>query len=210
MTSPRGFLAVAATLLALGGQAAAAREVPAAPAAVAPRPGLLIEPVAEKTVEALPHEPLYWRVDQFSTLAAAQRAAGPLSLPAQAWGHFWLFTLGPAGGSTPGARKIAEVGPVQIPTAGRYLLRINRSGGPPGASTPVQAHPGSETVYVLRGQLSHKTAHGVVRLDAGGALNGREAGLAIQLSSTGAVDLEQLVMFVVDADKPFSTPGSFE
>jgi hypothetical protein len=31
----------------------------------------------------------------------------------------------------------------------------------------------------------------------------------MQVSSTGSVDLQSLVMFVVDASKPFSSPATF-
>jgi quercetin dioxygenase-like cupin family protein len=76
--------------------------------------------------------------------------------------------------------------------------------------TPVHTHPGSEAFYVLSGQLTQRTSHGVATLDAGHAMNGHEPGLVMQLTSSGSADLEQLVMFVVDADKPFSSPESFD
>lgn len=169
----------------------------------------LVEPVAEKVVEDLPSGPLYWRVESFPSLAEAQRMAGPHTLAADAWGGSWRFTLGPAGGSSAGGRKVAEIGPVPVPQATRYLLRVNRAGGPPGSSTPIHTHPGSEAFYVVKGELTQKSGHGAVRLEAGQAMNGHEPGMAMQLFSTGPGDLEQLVMFVVDADRPFSSPARF-
>jgi hypothetical protein len=183
-------------------------ETPAAKAG--PNGVFLVEPVAEKTIDRLPVGPLYWRVESFPSLAEAQRAAGLLSLAAEAWGQAWLFTLGSPGGSSAGGQKAAEVGPVPIPVASRYLLRINRAGGPPGSRTPVHTHAGSEAFYVLKGQVTQKGPHGATRLDAGRAMNGHEPGMVMQLASTGAVNLEQLVMFVVDAEKPFSSPARFD
>lgn len=171
---------------------------------------LLVEPLAEKSVTRLPPGPLYWRVEAFPTLEAAKAAEGVTSLAADAWGQSWLFTLGGQGEVTPGGRKVAEVGPVPVPQAGRLALRVNRAGGPPGAKTPVHTHAGSEAFLVVRGQLTQRTPHGVSRADAGRALNGHEPGMVMQLESTGAEPLEQLVMFVVDADKPFSSPARFE
>lgn len=182
----------------------------ARPAAAAGQPAFLVEPIAETTVTALPPGPLFWRVEAFPDLAAARRAAGPYALAAEAWGQAWLFTLGAPGGSTRGGRKAAEVGPVPIPEARRYLLRVNRAGGPPGTATPVHTHPGSEAFYVLKGEVTQTSPHGAERLSAGRAMNGHAPGMVMQLSSTGAEPLEQLVMFVVDADKPFSSPASFE
>jgi len=196
-------IAASALTLGLGGGAAAVQ-----PAAV---PGeFRVEPVAERIVARLPEGPLHWRIETFSSLAAAQGAAGPLALAAEHRGRAWLFTLGPPGGATRGGVRVAEIGPVPVVPASRYLLRANRAGGPPGAMTPVHSHPGSEAFYVLAGQLSQRTPHGIVRLGAGQAMNGHGAGMAMQLTSSGPADLNQLVLFVVDADRPFSSPAAFE
>jgi hypothetical protein len=120
-----------------------------------------VTPVAEKKVPQLPSGPLFWRIDTFSTLAEAQAVASPTALAAEVAGKAWLFTLGPPGGSSPGGSKVAEIGPVHSITAPEYLLRINRAGGPPGVKTPVHTHPGSETFYVLSGELTQKTPEGV-------------------------------------------------
>jgi hypothetical protein len=180
------------------------------PQSSSPEATFLVEPVAERIVARLPTAPLYWRIETFPSLTAAQAAAGPWSLAAEHKGRSWLFTLGPAGGAAPGGRLIAEIGPVPIVPASAYLLRLNRAGGPPGARTPVHSHPGSEAFYVLAGQLTQRTAHGVSVTEAGHALNGHGAGMAMQLTSSGTADLDQLVLFVVDPDRPFSSPAAFE
>ena len=41
-------------------------------------------------------------------------------------------------------------------------------------------------------------------------MNGHAPGMTMQLTSSGAGPLEQLVLFVVDATRPFSTPASFD
>ncbi len=95
-------------------------------------------------------------------------------------------------------------------SASAYVLRINNAGGPPGAETPEHMHPGSETFYVLTGELSQRTPRGVMRVDAGQSMAGGVPGTAMQVSSTGTSDLDALVMFVVDAAKPFSSPAKLE
>ena len=167
-----------------------------------------IKPVAEKKVQQLPPGPLFWRIDNFPTLAQAQAAAGPTGLAAEVAGEVWLFTLGPKGGSSPGGSKVAEIGPVPPITAPEYLLRINNTGGPPGVKTPVHTHPGSETFYVLSGQLSQKSPHGASHVDAGQSIPGHGPGMPMEVSSSGTTDLNALVMFVVDATKPFSSPAT--
>lgn len=170
---------------------------------------LVVKPLVEKKVTALPAGPLFWRLENFPTLEQAQAAAGPTGLAAPAGGKVWLFTLGPAGGASAGGTKVAEIGPLPSVLATQYLLRINEGSGPPGSISGVHSHPGSETFYVLAGETTSRTAHGVMHVGAGESATGHDADTPMQVSSTGTTDLHSLVMFVVDANKPFSSPASF-
>jgi len=165
-----------------------------------------IKPVAEKKVKQLPSGILYWRLENFPTLAQAEAAAGATSLAAEVAGKAWLFTLGEKGGATRGGSKVVEIGPVPPINASEYLLRINHTGGAPGAKTPVHTHPGSEAFYVLTGRLGQKTPNGVSHVEAGKTMNGHGADMAMEVFSSGTIDLNALVMFVVDASRPFSSP----
>lgn len=169
-----------------------------------------IKNVAEKKLKQLPAGPLYWRIENLPTLAQARAVAGETSLAAEVSGKVWLFTLAPKGGATPGASKVAEIGPVPAIVAPEYLLRINHAGGPPGARTPIHKHPGSEAFYVLAGRLGQRTPHGVAFADSGQSMNGHGADTAMEVFSAGTSDLDQLVMFVVDATRPFSSLAKFE
>lgn len=182
--------------------------LPVSPAAAQQK--FVIEPIAEKKLQQLPAGPLYWQVENFPTLAAAQAAAAPTSLAAEAAGKVWLFTLGAKGAPTRGGTKVVEVGPVPPITASEYLLRINNAGGPPGAKTPVHTHPGSEAFYVLAGRLGQKTTHGVSLVEAGQTMPGHGPDMPMEVFSAGTSDLNALVMFVVDATRPFSSPAKFE
>lgn len=171
---------------------------------------LVIRPVAERRVAQLPPGPLYWRIDRFATLAEAEAAAGPTALAAEISGRVWLFSLGPRDGASPGGSRVAEIGPVPPIAAPVYLLRINHASGPPGARTAVHSHPGSEAFYVLAGRLGQRTPQGTHHADAGEAMNGHAADTPMEVFSAGSVDLDQLVMFVVDATRPFSSPARLE
>jgi hypothetical protein len=164
--------------------------------------------VAEKKVPQLPPGPLFWRIENFPTLAQAQAAAGPTALAAEVAGKVWLFTLGPKDGSSPGSSKVAEIGPVPPISAPQYLLRVNSTGGPPGVRTPVHTHPGSETFYVLTGELSQRTPLGVSHVAAGQSMPGHGPDTPMEVASSGSSDLRALVMFVMDATKPFSSPAT--
>lgn len=169
---------------------------------------LVIKSLAEKKVTELPAGPLFWRIETFAAPAQARAAAGQWSLVAESAGKVWLFTLGPAGGSSAGGTKVAEVGPIARLVASQYLLRINEATGSPGATTSVHTHPGSEAFFVLSGEQSIRSPDGVMRVTVGHAEAGHGADTPMQVSNSGSTDLRALVMFVVDATKPFSSPAT--
>jgi hypothetical protein len=110
----------------------------------------LIKPVAEMKIQQLPKGPLYWRVENFSTLwAAGGQDAGPFAL----WLGSFLYHR----------RKIGAE------DARRRLLRRDRT--------------------------HHERPYG---WDANEVFN------------AGTTDLSALIMFVVDATKPFSSPAKFQ
>ena len=193
------------------------------PASGAPEQRYVVEPVAQKKIKELPPGPLYWRVEKFPTLNDARAAVGPdgwnpasvqfettTSLVAEVAGEVWVVTLGPKGASTPGGTKVAEIGPLPPITASEYLLRLNYGSGPPESKTPVHSHPGSESFYVISGRLGQKSAEGVSYVDAGRTMAGHASGTTMEVFNAGKTDLNALIMFVVDASKPFSVPAKFE
>jgi quercetin dioxygenase-like cupin family protein len=193
------------------------------PSMVVAQQGYVIKPIAEMKVKELPKGDLFWRVESFPTLDAAKAAAPPYrwnpdtvsydglpSLTAEATGKAWLFTLGPKGGATVGGTKVAEIGPVPPLSAPEYLLRVNLGHGSPGSATPVHTHSGSESFYVVAGTLSQRTPQGVMSVEAGHSMNGHPAGTTMEVFNNGTTELTALIMFVVDATKPFSVPAKFE
>ena len=192
-------LLIAAAMLA----ASLAAAQPAKP------PALTVKPLAEKKVAELPPGELYWRIENFDTIEQARSAAGPYSVAAQSDGKAWLFTLGAPDGATSGARKVAEFGPVPRIAAPQYLLRINEASGPSGAITAIHSHPGSESFFVLRGEQRMRGPHGVLVIKPGQPTIGHGE-QPMQVSSSGAGELHSLVMFVVDATRPFSSPAKFD
>jgi hypothetical protein len=177
-------------------------------AAALAQQALKIKPLAERKVEQLPAGKLFWRIESFASADAARAAAGPYSLVAESRGKAWLFTLGPSGGKAAGT-PVGEVGPIPRVEAPLYLLRINEATGAPGSITSVHSHPGSEAFFVLSGEQTIRGPHGVLQVKEGRPAAGHGADMPMQVSSSGASDLHSLVMFVVDATRPFSSPAKF-
>lgn len=174
---------------------------------IAAQTPLKIKPLGEKKVAQLPPDPLFWRIENFPSLEAAKAAGGEHSLAVESGGKAWLFTLGGRGGHTAGGTQVSEVGPIPRVSAPQYLLRINEASGPSGAITAIHSHPGSEAFYVLSGEQTIHSPHGVMKVKPGQPAAGQGADVAMQVSSTGSTDLRSLVMFVVDATRPFSSPA---
>jgi hypothetical protein len=193
---------------------------PLAPSPASAQERYVVKPVDEMKLKELPRGPLFWRIENFPTMAEAKAAAGPFrwnpdtvsysgspTLAAEVAGKAWLFTLGAEGGATPGGSKVAEIGPVPPITAPEYLLRVNHGSGPPGSKTPMHSHPGSEAFYVVAGRLGQKTPDHVRYVEAGKTMNGHAPDMPMEVFNAGTTDLTALIMFVVDATRPFSVPA---
>ena len=174
---------------------------------VSAQQGFYVKPLAEKKVTQLPSGDLSWHINTFDTKEQAQVATGSLGLVAEYDGKVWLFTLGRPGEDVKGGTKVAEIGPIPRITAQEYLLRVNEAGGPKGSATAAHTHPGSEAFYMLKGELSQKTPHGVARLTAGQSMVGHGADTPMVVLNSGSEDLREFALFVVDANKPFSSPA---
>lgn len=178
--------------------------------AMAQQSSFFVKPLAEKKVTELPSGDLFWHLATYGTTEQAQQAAGPHGLVAEYDGKVWLFRLAQAGEDARGGTKIAEIGPIPRITAKEYLLRVNEAGGPQGSATAAHTHPGSEAFYVLRGELSQKTPHGVARLTAGQSMVGHGGDTPMVVSNSGSGDLREFALFIVDAGRPFSSPAQLD
>ena len=160
--------------------------------------------VAEKKVDSVPAGANAWCIKDYPDKSAAQAAAGNYGLVAEVGGKVWLATLGTGSGQC-----AATVGPLTMPNASQYLIRVMELKGPSGGQTAVHMHPGSESYYVLAGSMKVQSDSGTKSASAGQALVGPGAGTAMQVTSTGSQDVQALALFVVDASQAFSTPTEF-
>lgn len=170
---------------------------------------LLIAPLAEKKVAALPAGTLFWRIENFPARSQAQVAASTWSLVAEAAGKVWLFPLGPAGGASAGGHQGSR----------RWTHRAGRCLAIPTANQPSQRRTGQRdsgaypsglgSILRSRERAEHSRPPGVMRVRSGQPEAGHGADMPMQVSGSGSTDLQALVMFVVDADKPFSSPATF-
>ncbi len=165
--------------------------------------------IATRKVAQLPAGPLYWKLETFPTVVAAQGAAAPTSLVGEAEGLVWLFTLGPKGEASAGGAYVADVGPLPpVRAAGEYLLRATEGIAKPGTGSEVHSHPGSESWYLLGGQQTVCTVSGVFHTEAGQSAAGWPGGTALRVLSTGTVERRAFALFVLDAARPVKAPAA--
>lgn len=197
LVNPRNRFAMTVAL------AAALLMAPAVPSAAQSMGKFIVTKMAEKPVDELPDGELYWHVERFDSIEAADTAAAGLSLTGEFEDSAWLFTLADRTAPAMGGTPVAKIGPVPRVDAPEYLLRVNNAVAPVGAKSSIHSHPGAEAFLVLSGQLTQHTPYGMHVLNSGGTMPG-VPDQTMQNESTGDEELRQLIMFVVDATRPFS------
>ena len=112
-------------------------------------------------------EPVYWHIDRFDSLEAAMKSAGPDGVAAEAHGSFWLMTVEAHIEEHHGGHHVTSIGPLPVPAADRYSMRVLSSLLRPGSVTPIHAHPGPEVFYIVSGEQCLETLKVGQRLGAG-------------------------------------------
>ena len=115
-------------------------------------------------------KPVYWHIDRFDSLQAAREAAGHDGVAAEAHGSVWLLTVEAQTEEHHGGRHVAWIGPLTLPDADRYTMRVQSSLLLPGAATPVHTHSGPEVFYIVDGEQCLETQEVGHRLGAGQTL----------------------------------------
>ena len=164
----------------------------------------------------LPDGPLYWQLQTFATRDAAEAVAGPSAQMGEAEGQVWLFTLGRSGAAPAGGTHVAEIGPLEVPNAAEYELRITYRSTPPGGAlgaatgAAVHFHPGAESFYVLAGEQTVWTPGRQARTEAGQSWPGEPAGTPMLLVNTGTTERRAFTFYVGDAAQPWVIPTVFQ
>jgi quercetin dioxygenase-like cupin family protein len=165
--------------------------------------------LARRTVQELPRGPLFWYLVAFPTRAAAEAAAGPTSVVADAEGRSWVFTIAPDDGGPWRGELVAQVGPLELPRMKAYTIEVAVAVLPPGSQSRVHTHAGPEAWYMLAGEQCLETPSGARRASAGQSMT--QAGYTpMQLVVTGTVMRHALVVVVHDAEKGWGSPSNWK
>lgn len=156
-------------------------------------------------------KPLYWHIDRFDSLDAAKNAAGPDSVAAEAHGFVWLMTVEHQTEEHHGGSHIASIGPLPLPAALRYTMKVQSTLLNPGSETPVHSHSGPEVWYIVTGEQCLETQQTSHRLMAGQSFV-LPSDLIHRGRITATVPRGALALVLHDAARPpsndFTTPQS--
>jgi quercetin dioxygenase-like cupin family protein len=109
---------------------------------------------------------IYWHIDRFDSLEDAKRVVGANSVAAEAHGSVWLMTVEGKTKDHHGGRHVALIGPLHLPAAEGYTMRVASSLLKQGASTPIHIHSGPEAWFIVVGEQCLETEKSAHRLKA--------------------------------------------
>ena len=162
-------------------------------------PGCAI--VADKRLPSSLESPLLWHIDEFESLAAAQRAETPTSLAITAHGSVWLYSIGADTLNHHAGKHRAVVGPLPVAQGRAYSMMAMSAYFLPGQFSVVHTHPGPEAWWVLEGEQCLQTTRATIRARAGqGAIVAE--GDTMRMTAAGTGPRRALVLILHDADKP--------
>jgi quercetin dioxygenase-like cupin family protein len=115
--------------------------------------------VAQTNIGKLPGGDIYWHISEFADRNAAQ-AAKTLSTPIiEAFGKFWIFSIGPR---TKDLSGTTQVGPLPVNSrSDDFVAEYLQSTFSPGMTAPVHVHSGPEAFYVVSGDTCLESPDGV-------------------------------------------------
>lgn len=126
--------------------------------------------LASRPLQGSLTKPVYWHLDRFDSIETAKKAAGLNGVAAEAHGFVWLMTVEAQAEAHHGGHHVAWIGPLDMPAADRYSMRVLSSMLEPGITTPVHTHSGPEAFYVVSGEQCLETPERSYSLGVGQSL----------------------------------------
>jgi hypothetical protein len=164
--------------------------------------------IAREGIDPLPGNQVYWHLDLFPTLVAAQAEAGPRSVAVKAFGKHWLLTIEDGGWRPKGGERAALIGPLPIEPASALTAQYMEASFQPGMKSGIAQRSGPEVWYTLSGESCLETPAGTMVGRVGEEPVIAPAGVPMQVTATGVEMRQAIVLVLHDATKPAATPVS--
>lgn len=167
-----------------------------------PGPACLL---AHADLGPLPNEPVYWHIDSFADLQAAEAAKDRRGTVASDFGQVWLFTIAPASWRPAGGIHKATVGPLPVRPAASFSVEYVHSVFAPGMTAPVHRHSGPEGFYAIDGDSCLEMPGGVHTGMGPGNTMVMEGGPPMALMAVGTQPRRAFAVILHDATLPATT-----
>jgi len=196
------------TLAGLAGDAAAQTAGTCVPASERKGRTLGCYIIARQVIPELPRAPVYWYLDTYPDLKAAQAAKGPNGTVVESYGKIWVFTIATKGTRPATAARVAEIGPLPVVSAKEYVAAYTEGTYKPGNKSDIHHHPGAEAWHILEGEICVETPAGKKMQRVGDPHVIVPGGVPMQVTASGTQMRRAIVLVLQDASLPRSMPAS--
>ena len=161
--------------------------------------------LAHDKLGKLPSPPVFWHLDVYPTLAAAQASKTSHSTVLEAFGQVWLLTIDRQDWRPNKGQHIADIGPLPVDSSRDYSAQYMEAVFTPGMTAPAHTHSGPEAWYMLSGESCLETPEGKQIGRAGGKPVIVPGGLPMHLTATGTETRRALALILHDSSQPATT-----
>jgi quercetin dioxygenase-like cupin family protein len=161
--------------------------------------------LANDEVGVLRDPKVFWHLDVYKTRAAALAAKDAHGTVVEALERWWLLSIEPAGWRSPGAQRVAEIGPLSVHAGDAYSAQYMEAVFTPGMTAAAHRHAGPEAWYTASGETCLETPDGKVVGRAGGPPVIIPEGPPMHLTATGTELRRSLVLILHSSSKPATT-----
>ena len=139
---------------------------------------------------------VFWHLDSYPTRRAAEADKTPRSVVLASLGKVWLMTIGPAKWNSAHGTRITDIGPLPLPSAGKYSALFMEAIFSPGMTAPPHTHPGPEAWYTTAGETCLETSDGHSQTSRAGVPVIVRSGLVMALTATGSEQRRSIVLIL--------------
>ncbi|HUB53442.1 MAG TPA: hypothetical protein VL986_14905 [Terracidiphilus sp.] len=162
--------------------------------------------LADNPVGQFTKPQVYWHLDQYPTILAAQADKGPRGTVVESFGKVWLMTIEDESWRSAHGTRIAEIGPLPVVAGEKYSAQFMEADFTPGMTAPTHIHSGPEAWYAVGGQTCLETSDGRKQISVvGGAPVIVPMGLAMHLTAIGTEERQSIVIILHQTSQPATT-----
>jgi quercetin dioxygenase-like cupin family protein len=159
--------------------------------------------LAETAVGQLTKPQVFWHLDSYSTLAAAQADKGSRGTVFESFGKVWLMTIQGEKWRPAHGTRVAEIGPLPVVAGEKYTAQFMEADFTPGMTAPAHKHSGPEAWYAVSGETCLETSDGRMQVGrAGGPPVIVSMGLNMHLTAIGSEQRRSIVLILHQSSQP--------